>query len=91
MIPSLSDLYKDFDTRPNLMGAYINIAVLLAISCINLFFGTKLWSSSVENKEKYFKYGIVFAFTTFFLRGIFLAFTMSSIISPIYNLTAPLK
>lgn len=86
IMPRLFSLYSEVNTnyKPNLIGAYSVIFILLLMAMISLFLGVK----GFRNKEeKYFKFGIIFLVAPFFLTGILVAILSMSVIAPLYNLT----
>jgi len=91
VIPKLSVLYTEFgaDTPVNISDSYSSIFILFTIAIVNIFFGIK-GISNTQNKETYFKYGLITAILTFLLSGIVVRFMIDSAIDPIYNLNSHL-
>lgn len=89
VFPELSKMYADFNVNSqlNFTSGYIVVMFILIIAVTNLFLGVKGFTKTNE-KDKYFRYGIISVVVTFFLTGILVAILNFSIISPIYNLTS---
>lgn len=89
VFPKLGQVYSDINVNSqlNLTSGYVAVTLILIMAILNLFIGVKGFTESKE-KEKYFKYGIISAVATLFLTGILTSIMISSIISPLYNLTS---
>lgn len=90
-IPSLRTLYAGYDVEaPNFALIYLMYFIIIVAGIINLFLSFKLFSNAT-NKEKYFIYGMISTIITLIFIGASYAFSLFSIILPIYNVTSIMK
>ena len=89
VIPTLADLYSQFDSAegPDFAMGYGAVAILLIIGTINLVFAYKLLKEKGTKKDKYFMYSVIYLVVTFFISGILSGLMTLAAINPIYNLT----
>jgi len=86
-VPRLIEIYRQFESQPNLTTVYTISALILTASFINLFLGVKNFQENKE-KERYFNYSLISVIVTFFLGGILVSMLNLSALLPLYNLTS---
>ncbi|MBU0618665.1 hypothetical protein KKD62_00345 [Patescibacteria group bacterium] len=88
-IPRLTKLYTEVSAEmPSFAPAYLALGFNLLLGITNFFLGFKLFSKQEKIQEKYFKFGLVLAVTSFLLMGVFSGIATLSAVLPIYNLTS---
>ncbi|MDO8658439.1 MAG: PsbP-related protein [Candidatus Levybacteria bacterium] len=91
VIPQITNLYEGLNIeQPSLIPAYAVLTFLIILGLINIFIGIKLILKSTLHKEIYFKLGIATLIIIFLSVGSSIAFTITSVITPIYKLTSEL-
>ena len=89
VLPKLTAIFSQLDVniQSKLNIAYSALMLILIMGSVNLFFSIKSFKET-KDKERYFKYGLLFATMSFFLVGVLMSIANLNIISPMYNLTS---
>lgn len=88
-LPKLMSVYSEFSAKaPSYTTIYLVLGIVLLIAVINLFLGFKLFSKSENNRDKYFKYGLILIVVAFPLMGRLVGMASLSALLPIYNLNS---
>lgn len=91
VLPRMWELYNTLDIELNPLPGILTIGTSLLFAIVCIFLGVMLVKNTTKNQDKYFLAGIVTIVLMFTIGGFLQAFSVISVINPIYILLGSFK